>query len=156
MYLGLDASDAGLATVLESLGFCMKFRCSEASILEDLEKAINLVHTRRDLVESGRALLDHANMAQNEYERTANYCLNLAAEQEKTATENWLQELDVAIGNAKHCLNEECKYVRGLVDEWWEQPASTVVDWVTVDGHNVSAWWNDVKQLKAFHDQHLH
>lgn len=39
------------------------------------------------------------------------------------------------------------------VDEWWEQPASTVVDWVTVDGQNVAAWWNDVKQLKAFHDQ---
>lgn len=47
----------------------MKHRGSEACILEDLEKAINLVHTRRDLVESGRALLDHANKAQNEYER---------------------------------------------------------------------------------------
>ncbi|XP_006363257.1 AUGMIN subunit 5 [Solanum tuberosum] len=155
-FRGLDVSDAGLAAVLESLGFCMKFRGSEASILEDLEKAINLVHTRRDLVESGRALLDHANKAQNEYERTTNYCLDLAAEQEKTATENWLQELDVAIGNAKHCLDEECKYARGLVDEWWEQPASTVVDWVTVDGQNVAAWWNDVKQLMAFHDQQLH
>ncbi|KAK4359107.1 hypothetical protein RND71_021336 [Anisodus tanguticus] len=152
---GLDASDAGLAAVLESLGFFMKLRGSEASILEDLEKAINLVHTRRDLVESGRALLDHANKAQNEYERTTYYCLNLAAEQEKTATENWLQQLDVAIGNAKDCLNEECKYVRGLVDEWWEQPASTVVDWVAVDGQNVAAWLNDVKQLKAFHDQQL-
>ncbi|XP_075100522.1 AUGMIN subunit 5 [Nicotiana tabacum] len=152
---GLDGSDAGLAAVIESLGFCMKLCCSEASILEDLEKAINLVHTRRDLVESGRALLDHAYKAQNEYERTTNYCLNLAADQEKTATENWLHELDVAIDNAKHCLDEECKYVRGLVDEWWEQPASTVVDWVTVDGQNVAAWCNDVKQLKAFHDQQL-
>nr|GMD56892.1 vegetative cell wall protein gp1-like [Ipomoea batatas] len=26
------------------------------------------------------------------------------------------------------------------LDEWWEQPASTVVDWVTVDGQNVAAW----------------
>lgn len=65
----MDGSDAGLAAVIESLGFCMKLRCSEASILEDLEKAINLVHTRRDLVESGHALLDHAYKAQNEYER---------------------------------------------------------------------------------------
>lgn len=68
-FLGLDGSDAGLAAVIESLGFCMKLRCSEASILEYLEKAINLVHTRRDLVESGHALLDHAYKAQNEYER---------------------------------------------------------------------------------------
>lgn len=50
--------------------------------------------------------------------RTTNYCLNLAAEQEKTVTENWLQELDVAIGTAKHCLDEECKYVRGLVSKF--------------------------------------
>lgn len=50
--------------------------------------------------------------------RTTNYCLNLAADQEKTATENWLHELDVAIDNAKHCLNEECKYVRGLVSNF--------------------------------------
>jgi len=51
----------------------------------------------------------------------------------------------------------KCDIVASLqVDEWWEQPASTVVDWVTVDGQNVAAWWNDVKQLMAFHDQQLH
>lgn len=77
MYLGLDASDSGLATVLESLGFCLKLRGSEASMLEDLEKAINLVHARRDLVESGRALLDHANKAQNEYERCDKYQISI-------------------------------------------------------------------------------
>ena len=37
------------------------------------------------------------------------------------------------------------------LDEWWEQPASTVVDWVTVDGENVVAWINHVRQLLAFY-----
>ena len=31
------------------------------------------------------------------------------------------------------------------LDEWYEQPAATVVDWVTVDGQNVAAWHNHVK-----------
>ena len=68
---GLENSDAGLASVLESLEFCLKLRGSEACVLEDLAKAINLVHIRRDLVESGHALLNHAFRAQQEYER---YC----------------------------------------------------------------------------------
>lgn len=41
------------------------------------------------------------------------------------------------------------------LDEWWEQPASTVVDWVTVDGQNVAAWHNHVKKLLAFYDKEL-
>lgn len=41
------------------------------------------------------------------------------------------------------------------LDEWWEQPAATVVDWVTVDGQNVAAWHNHVKQLLAFYDKEL-
>ena len=42
------------------------------------------------------------------------------------------------------------------VDEWWEQPAATAVDWITVDGQNVGAWLNHVKQLQmAFYDQEL-
>ncbi|XAR51619.1 hypothetical protein NMG60_11006296 [Bertholletia excelsa] len=151
---GLDGSEAGLASVLESLEFCLKLRGSEGCVLEDLAKAINLVHIRQDLVESGHALLNHANHAQQEYERTTNYCLNLAAEQEKTVVEKWLPELKSAIMNAEKCL-EDCKYVRGLLDEWWEQPASTVVDWVTVDGQNVAAWHNHVKQLLAFYDKEL-
>ncbi|CAL5325942.1 unnamed protein product [Camellia sinensis] len=66
---GLESSDAGLASVLESLEFCLKHRGSEACVLEDLAKAINLVHIRQDLVESGHALLNHAYHAQQEYER---------------------------------------------------------------------------------------
>lgn len=66
---GLEGSDAGLASVLESLEFCLKLRGSEASVLEDLAKAINLVHIRQDLVESGHSLLNHAYRAQQEYER---------------------------------------------------------------------------------------
>ncbi|KAA8547877.1 hypothetical protein F0562_004306 [Nyssa sinensis] len=146
---GLEGSDAGLASVLESLEFCLKLRGSEACVLEDLAKAINLVHIRCDLVESGHALLNHAHRAQQEYERTTNYCLNLAAEQEKTVSEKWLPELKTAILNAQKCL-EDCKYVRGLLDEWWEQPASTVVDWVTVDGQNVAAWDKHVKAASSF------
>ncbi|KAK9272663.1 hypothetical protein L1049_003039 [Liquidambar formosana] len=151
---GLEGSDAGLASVLESLEFCLKLRGSEASVLEDLAKAINLVHVRQDLVESGHALLNHAYRAQQEYERTTSYCLNLAAEQEKTVVEKWLPELKTAVLNAQKCL-EDCKYVRGLLDEWWEQPASTVVDWIAVDGQNVAAWHNHVKQLLAFYDKEL-
>lgn len=59
--------------------FCIKLRGSEACILEDLEKAINLVHARRDLFESARALLDHAYRAQHEYDRYCNLILSLCA-----------------------------------------------------------------------------
>ncbi|KAK6128834.1 hypothetical protein DH2020_037470 [Rehmannia glutinosa] len=148
---GSDGLDPGLASVLESMEFCLKLRGSEACVLEDLTKAINLVHVRRDLVESGHALLNHAHRAQQEYDRTTNYCLNVASEQEKTVSEKWLPELSNAVLNAQKCL-EDCKYVRGLLDEWWEQPASTVVDWVAIDGENVAAWQNHVKQLLAFYD----
>ncbi|PSS33637.1 AUGMIN subunit like [Actinidia chinensis var. chinensis] len=151
---GLENSDAGLASVLESLEFCLKLRGSEACVLEDLAKAINLVHIRRDLVESGHALLNHAFRAQQEYDRTTDYCLNLAAEQEKTVMEKWLPELKSGVMNAQKCL-EDCKYVSGLLDEWWEQPASTVVDWVAVDGQNVAAWHNHVKKLLTFYDKEL-
>ncbi|CAK9175796.1 unnamed protein product [Ilex paraguariensis] len=151
---GLEGSDAGLASVLETMEFCLKLRGSEACVLEDLAKAINLIHIRQNLVESGHALLNHAYRTQQEYERTTSYCLNLAAEQEKTVTEKWLPELKSAVMNAQKCL-EDCKYVRGLLDEWWEQPASTIVDWVTVDGQNAAAWHNHVKQLLAFYDQEL-
>ncbi|CAA3014664.1 AUGMIN subunit 5 [Olea europaea subsp. europaea] len=149
---GLDGLDAGLASVLESMEFCLKLRCSEACVLEDLAKAINLVHVRRDLVESGHSLLNHVHRARQEYDRTTNYCLNLATEQEKTVTEKWIPELKNTVLNAQKFL-EDCKYVRGLLDEWWEQPASTVIDWVTVDGENVAAWQNHVKQLLAFYDK---
>uniref|UniRef100_A0A6N2N5T9 AUGMIN subunit 5 n=1 Tax=Salix viminalis TaxID=40686 RepID=A0A6N2N5T9_SALVM len=149
-----SGSDAGLASVLESLEFCLKLRGSEASVLEDLAKAINLVHIRHDLVESGHGLLNHAYRSQQEYERTTNLCLKLATEQDKIVSEKWLPELKTAVLNAQKCL-EDCKYVRGLLHEWWEQPASTVVDWVAVDGQNVAAWHNHVKQLLAFYDKEL-
>lgn len=68
-WTGLEGSDAGLASVLESLEFCLKLRGSEASVLEDLLRAINLVYIRRDLVQSGEALLNHANLVQQEYEK---------------------------------------------------------------------------------------
>lgn len=61
--------DAGLASVLESMEFCLKLRGSEACVLEDLAKSINLVHVRRDLVESGHGLLKHAHRALQEYDR---------------------------------------------------------------------------------------
>lgn len=151
---GLEGSDAGLASVLESMEFCLKLRGSEACVLEDLAKAINLVHIRRDLVESGHALLNHAYHTQQDYERTTSYCLDLASEQENTITEKWLPEIRNGVVNAQKSL-DDCKYVNGLLEEWWEQPASTVVDWVAVDGQNVAAWNNHVKQLLAFYDKEL-
>ncbi|KAL4568585.1 hypothetical protein LXL04_024200 [Taraxacum kok-saghyz] len=138
---GLEGSDAGLASVLESMEFCLKLRGSEACVLEDLGKAINLVHIRRDLVESGHGLLNHAYHNQQDYERTTSYCLELASEQEKTIMEKWLPELRNGVVNAHKSL-DDCKYVSGLLEEWWEQPGSSVVDWVTVDGQNVAAWNN--------------
>lgn len=65
---GLEGLDAGLASVLESLEFCLKLCGSEATVLEDLVKAISLVHIRQDLVKSGHALLNRAYRAQQEYE----------------------------------------------------------------------------------------
>ncbi|OEL26954.1 AUGMIN subunit 5 [Dichanthelium oligosanthes] len=143
---GAEGTDSGLASVLNSLEFCLKPCGSEASILEDLSKAINLVHTRRNLVENDRVLLNRAHRAQQEYERVANYCLKLAGEQEKAVSERWLPELRNAVQEARRCF-EDCQRVRGLVDEWYEQPAATIVDWVTIDGQSVGAWINLVKQL---------
>nr|CAB3453304.1 unnamed protein product [Digitaria exilis] len=143
---GTEVTDSGLASVLNSLEFCLKPCGSEASILEDLSKAINLVHTRRNLVENDRVLLNRAHRAQQEYERVANYCLKLAGEQEKVVSERWLPELRNAVQEARRCF-EDCHRVRGLVDEWYEQPAATIVDWVTIDGQSVGAWINLVKQL---------
>lgn len=58
-----------MASVLESMEFCLKLRGSEACVLEDLAKAIDLIHVRRNLVESGHALLNHAHRAQQDYDR---------------------------------------------------------------------------------------
>ncbi|KAM2267288.1 hypothetical protein ACFX1S_045558 [Malus domestica] len=66
--------------------------------------------------------------------------------------EKRLPKLKAAILSAQKCL-EDCNYVRGLLDEWWEQPTATVVDWVCVDGLNVAARHNHVKQLLEFYDQ---
>ncbi|KAK8916469.1 hypothetical protein KSP39_PZI022463 [Platanthera zijinensis] len=152
---GSEGTDDGLAPVLEALDFCLKPWGSEASILENLSNAINLVNTRRDLVDNGRALLNRARRVQQEYERMGNHCIKLAAEQEKLSTEKWQPELRKAVVDAQRCL-EDCHRVRGLVDEWWDQPAATVVDWVTVDGQNVGAWLNHVKKLQmAFYDKQL-
>lgn len=152
---GVEGSDAALASVLGALEFCLKPRGSEASVLEDLSKAINLVHTKRNLVENYRVLLNHAQHVQQDYDRMANYCLKVAADQENVVNEIWLPELKKAVLDAQRCL-DDCQRVRGLVDEWWEQPAATAVDWVTVDGQNVGAWLNHVKQLQmAFYDQQL-
>ena len=74
---GTEGTDSGLASVLNSLEFCLKPCGSEASILEDLSKAINLVHTRRNLVENDRVLLNRADRAQQEYERYIIFCFFL-------------------------------------------------------------------------------
>ncbi|KAJ4747624.1 AUGMIN subunit 5 [Rhynchospora pubera] len=146
---GTEGADSALASVLESLGFCLKPCGSEARILEDLAKAINLAHTQRNLVDNGRVLLNRAHGVRQQYERMANYCMKLAAEQERVVTEIWLPELSNAYEGGHECLNNDCRRVMGLVEEWWEQPAATVVDWVTLDGENVGAWLNRVKKLQS-------
>uniref|UniRef100_A0A0D9ZL09 Uncharacterized protein n=1 Tax=Oryza glumipatula TaxID=40148 RepID=A0A0D9ZL09_9ORYZ len=137
--------------------------------LKDLSKAINLVQTRRNLVENDRVLLNPAHRAQQEYERVASCCLS--GEQEK-------------MFKRLRCF-EDCRRVRALgvrwackrwgphvshhvpltsfqripirmkgyhsiclispfptVDEWHEQPAAIGVQWVTIDGQIVGAWIN--------------
>ncbi|KAL4577315.1 hypothetical protein LXL04_013422 [Taraxacum kok-saghyz] len=151
---GFEGSDASLASVLESMEFCLKLRGSEACLLEDLSNAINMIHTRRELVESGHALLNHAYRTQKEYQTSIKYCLDEASEQDDVVSESWMPELKKGVSDAQKSL-EDCKYVSGLLDEWWEQPGSTVVDWVTVDGENVAAWHNHVKQLLTYYDHGL-
>lgn len=63
----MEDSEASLASVLESMEFCLKLRGSEACLLEDLSNAINMVHTKKELVESGHTLLNHAYHTQKEY-----------------------------------------------------------------------------------------
>lgn len=66
---GTEGTDSALASVLDSLEFCLKPCGSEASILEDLAKAIDLAHTQRNLVDNGRVLLNRAHGVQQQYER---------------------------------------------------------------------------------------
>lgn len=64
--------------------------------------------------------------------------------------------LSLCIVNNLYSSDEFLFLVKLQVDEWWEQPAATAVDWVTVDGQNVAAWLNHVKQLQmAFYDKEL-
>uniref|UniRef100_A0A0E0MD97 Uncharacterized protein n=1 Tax=Oryza punctata TaxID=4537 RepID=A0A0E0MD97_ORYPU len=88
---------------------------------EDLSKAINLVLKRRNLVENNRVLLYRAHRAQQEYERTV-----------VARTKMQFKRLKGVLRIAN---------VLG-VDEWYEQPAAIVVDWVTIDGQIVGAWIN--------------
>ncbi|BBN14348.1 HAUS augmin-like complex subunit 5 [Marchantia polymorpha subsp. ruderalis] len=173
-----EGADAGLVAVVESLQFFFRHKVSSANLLEDLAREVNQMQLLRDLVTSGRMLLAAANSSRPEYERckfmyegrttlTAEWqvldteprnaaaCAATAIEQEKIALEQWLPELKAAVQEAQKCL-ENSKRVRGLVDEWWEQPASTAVDWITVDGQNVAAWLAHVKQLQvAFYEKQL-
>ncbi|XP_071707820.1 AUGMIN subunit 5-like [Rutidosis leptorrhynchoides] len=151
---GIPGSEASLASVLESMEFCLKLCGSEACVLEEISEAINVVRIRRELVESGRTLLNHAYHSQKEHKSDTSYCLDLASKQDEIIMNEWLPELKNGIATAQKSL-DDCKYVDVLLDEWWEQPASTVVDWVTVDEQNVGAWQNHVKQLLACYAKEL-
>ncbi|CAM6086709.1 unnamed protein product [Calypogeia fissa] len=150
-----EGTDAGLVAVVESLQAFFGHRVSAANLLEDVTKSVNQMQVLRDLVNNNRMLLGSANSARPEYERNVEACATTAAEQEKVELEQWLPELKAAVQEAQKCL-EYSKHVRELVDEWWEQPASTAVDWITVDGQNVAAWLAHVKQLQAtFYEKQL-
>lgn len=64
-----ENSRSALASVLESLDFCLNLRGSEAAILEQLSKVINLVDVKNRLVENNRLLSNHASCVQHEHER---------------------------------------------------------------------------------------
>uniref|UniRef100_A0A0E0H144 Uncharacterized protein n=1 Tax=Oryza nivara TaxID=4536 RepID=A0A0E0H144_ORYNI len=99
--------------------------------LKDLSKAINLVQTRRNLVENDRVLLNPAHRAQQEYERTEK-CSSRGSDVLRIAN---LLGVCKQVGSSFHFQN-------GKVDEWHEQPAAIGVDWVTIDGQIVGAWIN--------------
>ncbi|XP_024396569.1 AUGMIN subunit 5 isoform X2 [Physcomitrium patens] len=143
-----ETADPGLASVLNSMRFFLRPGGSPGTALEDLAKTLNRVQTLRDLVGNGRELIAAADASTPKYERTATHCIAEAIKQEKVALEEWLPQLKLAVQDAQQCL-EDCKRVRGLVEEWWEQPASTAVDWILVDGQNVAAWLAHVKQLQT-------
>lgn len=152
---GVESGDLGLTQIVDSLRFFLRPGGTSANLVEDLAKAVNQVQTLKDLLKSGRGLLAAAGASIPEYERSVQQCAEKSAEQDKLALEVWLPELKSAVQEAQRCL-EDCKRVRGLVDEWWEQPAATVVDWVSVDGQNVGAWLALVKQLQtAFYEKQL-
>ncbi|KAG0559122.1 hypothetical protein KC19_10G080700 [Ceratodon purpureus] len=152
---GPEARDPGLALILDSMRFFLRPGCSPGTVLEDLTKTLNRVQTLRDVMGNGRGLIAAANASRPDYERTATQCTETSRKQEKVALEEWLPQLKLAVQDAQQCL-EDCKRVRGLVDEWWEQPAATAVDWILVDGQNVAAWLAHVKQLQtAFYEQQL-
>lgn len=68
----------------------------------------------------------------------------------------WANGLDSFLSCYYIILRSITFSIKLQVDEWWEQPAATAVDWVTVDGQNVAAWLNHVKQLQmAFYDKEL-
>ncbi|KAH7289238.1 hypothetical protein KP509_31G065400 [Ceratopteris richardii] len=152
---GYDGPDAGLYSVIEALRFMFSPCSSPACLMEDLAKAMRQIQTSKNLVNNARSLLSAANNSRPEHERNVFACSSMASEQDKVAMEEWLPELKVAVEEAQKCL-DDCKRVRGMVDEWWEQPASTAVDWITVDGQNVATWLAHVKQLQtAFYDKQL-
>ncbi|XP_024384467.1 AUGMIN subunit 5 isoform X1 [Physcomitrium patens] len=152
---GADTVDPSLASILESMRFFLRPGGSPGTVLEDLAKTLNRVQTLRDLVGNGRGLIAEADASRPEYERTATHCTETARKQEKVSLEEWLPQLKLAVQDAQQCL-EDCKRVRGLVDEWWEQPAASAVDWILVDGQNVAAWIAHVKQLQTtFYEQQL-
>ncbi|CAH8384965.1 unnamed protein product [Eruca vesicaria subsp. sativa] len=145
----LAAGEYAMATIIPACEVVADISKNSKDFIEKEVSAFfqspdNTLYMLQDLVESGRSLLSHAYHSQQEYERTTKHCLDLATEQDNGITEKWLPELKTAVLNAQTSL-EHCKYVWGLLDEWYEQPAATVVDWVTVDGQNVAAWHNHVK-----------
>ncbi|KAI3765588.1 hypothetical protein L2E82_15626 [Cichorium intybus] len=89
---GLEGSDSGLASVLESMEFCLKLRGSEACVLEDLAKDLNLVEylplmspsqhhkesAARFVERTGRAMASALNFVQA-YHSFADYALLLKA-----------------------------------------------------------------------------
>ncbi|KAG2278735.1 hypothetical protein Bca52824_061290 [Brassica carinata] len=95
-------------------------------------------------------------LCENTMCRTTKHCLDLATEQDNTITEKWLPELKTAVLNAQTSLstaNTILIVYEMQLDEWYEQPAATVVDWVTVDGQNVAAWHNHVKSSYCLYDK---
>ena len=68
-HAGGDAGDAGLAQIVDSLRLFLRPGGTSANLIEDLAKAVNQVQTLKDLLKSGRGLLDTANASIPDYER---------------------------------------------------------------------------------------
>eukprot|EP00850_Spirogloea_muscicola_P004661 SM000020S06011 [mRNA] locus=s20:443207:447129:+ [translate_table: standard] len=119
--------------------------CSAQRIVPHTEAALRERESLQDIVTQGWEANAASRTSSGRLHREAAQCIRAIAEQEKEMEERWLPKMEAAMGMATSA-QEKGQIVHAMVDDWWNQPAATVVDWVKVDGKDVCTWLNDIKQ----------